>query len=210
MESEIANLKSQLVDMTMKVSINSSQNKNNNNYMDFEQNNNNISYLNQIMKFKDDIKNDLMNDINNIIISQNNEFKEKFENLKEEIELFNEEKTHNNKIIEINDNLETLNQQLMMKNEEKNNLENAILNKINNDKLEINNTTNNIIKRIDSFDMDFDRLVQSLKSQFLTNANTISKLEISKVNINDYEEQINLIHKDIEELNTRINNIGLQ
>ena len=68
----------------------------------------------------------------------------------------------------------------------------------------------NIIKRIDSFDMDFDRLVQSLKSQFLTNANTISKLEISKVNINDYEEQINLIHKDIEELNTRINNIGLQ
>lgn len=146
MESEIANLKSQLVDMTMKVSINSSQNKNNNNYMDFEQNNNNISYLNQIMKFKDDIKNDLMNDINNIIISQNNEFKEKFENLKEEIELFNEEKTHNNKIIEINDNLETLNQQLMMKNEEKNNLENAILNKINNDKLEINNTTNNIIK----------------------------------------------------------------
>ena len=210
MESEIANLKSQLVDMTMKVSINSSQNKNNNNYMDFEQNNNNISYLNQIMKFKDDIKNDLMNDINNIIISQNNEFKEKFENLKEEIELFNEEKTHNNKIIEINDNLETLNQQLMMKNEEKNNLENAILNKNNNDKLEIKNTTNKKIKRIDRFDMDFDRLVQSLKSQFLTNANTISKLEISKVNINDYEEQINLIHKDIEELNTRINNIGLQ
>ena len=164
METEISSLKSQIIDLSMKISLNSN-NMNNNNSYSIEENNNN-SYLNQIFKLKEDIKNDLMKDINNIIISQNNEFKEKFQNLKEEIELYSDEKTNNNKIIEINDNLEILNKQLMMKDNDKNNLENIILNKINSDKLEINTTTNNIIKRIDNFDMDFDRLVQSLKSQF--------------------------------------------
>ena len=207
METEISNLKSQIIDLSMKISLNSN-NINNNNSYNIEEGNNN-SYLNQIFKLKEDIKNDLMKDINSIIISQNNEFKEKFQNLKEEIELYSDEKTNNNKIIEINDNLEILNKQLMMKDNEKNNLENIILNKINNDKLEINTTTNNIIKRIDNFDMDFDRLVQSLKSQFLTNANTISQLEISKVNTIDYERQINLINQNIEELNNKVNNINL-
>ena len=205
MENEISNLKSQIMDLSMKVNSNS---QNNNNLPNLEENNNN-SYLNKIFQFKEDIKSDLMKDINNMIISQNNEFKEKFKNLKEEIELYNEEKNNTNKIIEIHDNLETLNQQLMMKDNEKNNLENIILNKINSDKLEINNTTNNIIKRIDNFDMDFDRLVQSLKSQFLTNANTISQLELSKVNNNDYERQINLINQNIEEMNNKIKNINL-
>ena len=205
MESEISNLKSQIMDLSMKINANS---QNNNNLPNLEENNNNL-YLNKIFQLKEDIKNDLMKDINNMVISQNNEFKEKFKNLKEEIELYNEEKNNTNKIIEILDNLETLNQQLMMKDNEKNNLENIILNKINNDKLEINNTTNNIIKRIDNFDMDFDRLVQSLKSQFLTNANTISQLELSKVNNNDYERQINLINQNIEELNNKIKNINL-
>ena len=207
METEISNLKSQIIDLSMKISLNSN-NINNNNSYNIEEGNNN-SYLNQIFKLKEDIKNDLMKDINSIIISQNNEFKEKFQNLKEEIELYSDEKTNNNKIIEINDNLEILNKQLMMKDNEKNNLENIILNKINNDKVEINTTTNNIIKRIDNFDMDFDRLVQSLKSQFLTNANTISQLEISKVNTIDYERQINLINQNIEELNNKVNNINL-
>ena len=207
MESEISSLKSQIIDLSMKISLNSN-NMNNNNSYSIEENNNN-SYLNQIFKLKEDIKNDLMKDINNIIISQNNEFKEKFQNLKEEIELYSDEKTNNNKIIEINDNLEILNKQLMMKDNDKNNLENIILNKINSDKLEINTTTNNIIKRIDNFDMDFDRLVQSLESQFLTNANTLSQLEISKVNTIDYERQINLINQNIEELNNKVNNINL-
>lgn len=58
--------------------------------------------------------------------------------------------------------------------------------------------------------MDFDRLVQSLKKQFLTNANTISQLEISKVNINDYENQINIINQNIEELSSKLNNINLK
>ena len=203
MEVEISNLKTQIIDLTMKMPFYS--NNSNNNLNNIEESNSNFN-LNQIFKFKEDIKNDLMRDINNIVISQNNELKEKFQNLKEEIELYNDEKTNTNKIIEINDNLETLNKQLMMKDNEKNNLENLIFNKMNNDKLEINNTTNNIIKRMDSFDLDFDRLVQSLKNQFLTNANTISQLEISKVNINDYEKQMNLINQNIEELNNKIVN----
>ena len=205
MEAEISNIKSQLVDITMKKSQNLKSINNSNLGERF-----NDSYLNQIMQVKDEIKNELMNDFNNIIISQKNEFKEKFDILKEEIELFNDEKSHNNKILEINDSLESLNQQLYIKTEEKNSLENVILNKINNDKNEIDNTTKNIINRINSFDLDFDRLVQSLKNQFLTNANTISQLELSKVNINDFENQINLIHKNIQELKNKINKVNIK
>ena len=205
METEINDIKSQLVDITMKKSQNLKSINNSNLGERF-----NDSYLNQIMELKDEIKNELMNDFNNIIISQKNEFKEKFDILKEEIELFNEEKIHNNKILEVNDSLESLNQQLYLKNEEKNSLENVILNKINNNKNEVDNTTKNIINRINSFDMDFDRLVQSLKNQFLTNANTISQLEISKVNINDYENQINLIHQNIQELKNNINKVNIK
>jgi len=205
METEINDIKSQLVDITMKKSQNLKSINNSNLGERF-----NDCYLNQIMELKIEIKNELMNDFNNIIISQKNEFKEKFDFLKEEIELFNEEKIHNNKILEVNDSLESLNQQLYLKNEEKNSLENVILNKINNNKNEVDNTTKNIINRINSFDMDFDRLVQSLKNQFLTNANTISQLEISKVNINDYENQINLIHQNIQELKNNINKVNIK
>jgi hypothetical protein len=56
--------------------------------------------------------------------------------------------------------------------------------------------------------MDFDRLIQSLKNQFLTNANTISQLQISKVNLNDYENQINFIHQNIHELKNKINKVN--
>ena len=206
MEIEITNLKSQIMDLSMKINLNTSNN-NNINLLNIDENNNNTTYLNQILKVKEDIKNDLMKDINNILIAQNTEFKEKFHNLKEQIEFYNDEKSNNNKIIEINDNLETLNKQLIMKDNEKNNLENIILNRINDNKRELNSTTNEIFKRIDNIDSDFDRLVQSLKSQFLTNANTISQLEISKVNTNEYEKQINLINKNIGELNNKIINI---
>jgi hypothetical protein len=198
MEAEISNIKSQLIDLSVKYSFNTQKNN--------IEENINSSYLDQIIAYKEDIKNDLMKDINNLIISQYNEFKEKFENLKEKIELFNDEKFNNNRIMEITDGLENLNQKFIMKGNEKNNFESIILNKINNDNIEINNTTENIIKRIDIIDLDFDRLVQSLKSQFLTNANAMSKLETSKVNIEDYEKQINLINKNMEELNTKINN----
>ncbi len=202
METEIANLKSQLIDLSVKCSVNSPKN-------DIEENINS-SYLEQILAYKEDIKNDLMKDINNLIISQYNEFKEKFENLKEKIEFLNDEKYNHKRIMEITDGLENLNQRLIMKGNEKNNFESIILNKINNDNIEINNTTENIIKRIDIIDLDFDRLVQSLKSQFLTNANTLNKLENSKVNIKDYEKQINLINQNIEELNLKFNNNNIQ
>ena len=202
METEIANLKSQLIDLSVKCSVNSPKN-------DIEENINS-SYLEQILAYKEDIKNDLMKDINNLIISQYNEFKEKFENLKEKIEFLNDEKYNHKRIMEITDGLENLNQRLIMKGNEKNNFESIILNKINNDNIEINNTTENIIKRIDIIDLDFDRLVQSLKSQFLTNANTLNKIENSKVNIKDYEKQINLINQNIEELNLKFNNNNIQ
>lgn len=197
LESEITNIKAQLIELSTKFSLNLQNNN--------IEENINSSYLGQIMSLKEDIKNDLMKDINNIIISQNNEFKEKFQNLKEQMDLYNDQRDNNDKIIEINDNLETLNQQLIMKDSEKNNLENVILSKINNNKLEVNKSTNEMNKRIDNLDTDFDRLVQSLKSQFLTNANTISKLEGSKVNIIDYEKQVNLINQNIEDLYNKIN-----
>ena len=215
MENDIINIKSQLLDLKMKFPNNLEStdiNSNNiNNYQKLDENNmNNNSYLNKILQVKEDIKNDIMKDINNILIAQKNEIKENFENFKQEIELYNEEKNNNNKFEEIGENLEALNQQLLKKEEEKSNFENIILNKIKSDKIEIDNTADNINKRMDNFDMDFDRLVQSLKNQFLANANTITKLEICKVDTNNFEKQINLINQNIEKLSNKINSINLQ
>jgi hypothetical protein len=209
MENEMSSIKSQLLDIRMKFPLNSQNIAGTNTFLSFDENNNNV-YINKIIQIKEDIKNDIMKDINDILISQKNEMKENFENLKKEVDLFNEEKINNNKIIEINDSLENLNQQLLQKDEEKANLENIILNKINNDKIEINNITNNINKRIDSLDLDFDRLVQSLKNQFLTNANTLNQLEISKVNVTDFENQINAINQNLEKINNKLNSSNLQ
>ena len=209
MDNEITNIKSQLLDIRMKFPLNSQNITGTNTFLSFDENNNN-AYINKIIQIKEDIKNEIMKDINNVLISQKNEMKENFENLKKEVDLFNEEKINNNKIIEINDSLENLNQQLLQKDEEKANLENIILNKINNDKIEVNNVTNNINKRIDSLDLDFDRLVQSLKNQFLTNANTLNQLEISKVNVTDFENQINAINQNLEKINNKLNSSNLQ
>ena len=204
-ENDISNIKSQLLDIKMKFPLNSQNITSNNNILSFNENNTNNSYLNKIIEIKEDIKNDIMKDINNILITQKNEMKENFEHFKKEIELLNEEKINNNKILEINDSLENLNQQLMQKDEEKANMENIMLNKINNDKIEINNVTNNINKRIDNLDLDFDRLIQSLKNQFLTNANTLNQMEINKVNISDFESQISLINQNLEKINNKLN-----
>ena len=210
MENEMTNLKSQILDIKMKFPTNSQNISLSNNFLTSDENNINNSYLNKIIQIKEDIKNEIIKDINNILIAQKKETKENFENFKKEIQLFNEEKINNSKILEINDSLENLNQQLIQKEEEKSNLENIILNKINNDKIEINSITNNINKRIDSLDLDFDRLVQSLKNQFLTNANTLNQLEISKVNTTDFENQINSINQSIEVINNKLNSNNLQ
>ena len=210
MENEMTNLKSQILDIKMKFPTNSQNISLANNFLNSDENNINNSYLNKIIQIKEDIKNEIIKDINNILISQKKETKENFENFKKEIQLFNEEKINNSKILEINDSLENLNQQLIQKEEEKSNLENIILNKINNDKIEINSITNNINKRIDSLDLDFDRLVQSLKNQFLTNANTLNQLEISKVNTTDFENQINSINQSLEVINNKLNSNNLQ
>ena len=209
-ENEVTNLKSQILDIKMKFPVNSQTSVLSNNFLSYDENNTNNSYLNKIIQIKEDIKNDIIKDINNILIAQKKETKENFENFKKEIQLLNEEKINNNKILEINDSLENLNQQLIQKEEEKSNLENVILNKINNDKIEYNSVTNNINKRIDSLDLDFDRLVQSLKNQFLTNANTLNQLEVSKVNTTDFENQINSINQNLEKLNNKLNSSNLQ
>ena len=210
MENEMTNLKSQILDIKMKFPTNSQNISLSNNFLNSDENNINNSYLNKIIQIKEDIKNEIIKDINNILIAQKKETKENFENFKKEIQLFNEEKINNSKILEINDSLENLNQQLIQKEEEKSNLENIILNKINNDKIEINSITNNINKRIDNLDLDFDRLVQSLKNQFLTNANTLNQLEISKVNTTDFENQINSINQSLEVINNKLNSNNLQ
>ena len=125
--------------------------------------------------------------INNMINSTLSKFQEEFEKLKEEV-VINNGKINNKKICEINSSLENINHILKNKNEEKTNLENAIINRVNKDKIEIKNTTENIIKRIDNLDIDFDRLIVSLKNQFLNSYNTINQLQLSKVNLNDYEK----------------------
>ena len=182
---EIQNLKSQFIELAMKSSFPSGDKINNNNTFINNSENNNL-FLSQIKKFKNEIKNELMLSINEMINSNIKKFEEKFENLKEEMEI-NDDKISINKISEINNSLENINQKLLINNEEKNNLENIILNRVNNDKIEINNTTENIIKRMDNLDMDFDRLIISLKNQFLNSANTINQLQLSKVNINEYK-----------------------
>ena len=196
MESEIINLKTQILELTSKIPFLSQ----NNNFLEIEKNNN------LMLNLKEEIKGDLIKDLNDVIISQKNEFKEQIDSLREEIEIIDDNKNNNNKILEINNSLQNLNQQLMLNNEEKNNLENIILNKVENDKKEINLVTSNINKRIDNFDLDFDRLIQSLKVQFLNSANSINQLEMSKVNISDYERQIDIITQSIEELNNKIDN----
>ena len=209
-ENDMSNFKSQIIDIKMKFPLNTQINNNSNNILSNDENNMNNSYLNKIIEIKEDIKNDLMKDINNLLIAQKNEMKENFENFKKEIEVYNENNINKNKIFEINDNLETLNQQLIKKDMEKNNLEDVILNKINNDKIEVNNITNNINKRLDNFDLDFDRLVQSLKNQFSTNANTLNQLEQTKVNITDFENKIILMNQNFEKINKKLSFIDLQ
>jgi hypothetical protein len=209
-ENDMSNFKSQIIDIKMKFPLNTQTNNNSNNILSNDDNNMNNSYLNKIIEIKEDIKNDLMKDINNLLIAQKNEMKENFENLKKEIEVYNENNINKNKIFEINDNIETLNQQLMKKDMEKNNLEEVILNKISNDKIEVNNITNNINKRLDNFDLDFDRLVQSLKNQFSTNANTLNQLEQTKVNITDFENKIILMNQNFEKINKKLSFIDLQ
>ena len=209
-ENDMSNFKSQIIDIKMKFPLNTQINNNSNNILSNDDNNMNNSYLNKIIEIKEDIKNDLMKDINNLLIAQKNEMKENFENFKKEIEVYNENNINKNKIFEINDNIETLNQQLIKKDMEKNNLEEVILNKINNDKIEVNNITNNINKRLDNFDLDFDRLVQSLKNQFSTNANTLNQLEQTKVNITDFENKIILMNQNFEKINKKLSFIDLQ
>ena len=202
-KSEVLNLKTQIMELAMKSSF-SPKLQYSNSFTSNSENNN--LFLSQIKKFKNDIKTELMSNINDIISTSLKQFREEFDNLKEEM-IINDEQISKKKITEINNSLENINQKLIINTEEKNHLENNILTRVNNDKIEISNTAENIIKRIDNFDMDFDRLIVSLKNQFLNSANTINQLQLSKVNIDDYEKQIDIINQTMDELNSRILNI---
>ena len=202
MKSELYNLKSQIIDIVMKSSF--SKNTPDNNINNSNENNN--LYLTKIKQFKNEIKSELKLSINDMVNDSIKQYKEKFENIKEEL-LNYDDKNNKKKILEINNCLEDLNHKLHINYEEKENLRNIILNRVNNDKIEMNNTAENIITRIDNFDKDFDRLIQSLKNQFYISANTINKLQISKVNINDFEKQIESINQNIEEINLKIESV---
>ena len=202
-KSEVLNLKTQIMELAMKSSF-SPKLQSSNSFISNSQNNN--LFLSQIKNFKNEIKTELMSNINDIVSTSLKQFREEFDNLKEEM-IINDEQISKKKITEINNSLENINQKLIINTEEKNNLENNILTRVNNDKIEISNTAENIIKRIDNFDMDFDRLIVSLKNQFLNSANTINQLQLSKVNIDDYERQIDIISQTMEDLNSRILNI---
>ena len=202
-KSEVLNLKTQIMELAMKSSF-SPKLQYSNSFTSNSENNN--LFLSQIKKFKNEIKTELMSNINDIVSTSLKQFREEFDNLKEEM-IINDEQISKKKIKEINNSLENINQKLIINTEEKNNLENNILTRVNNDKIEISNTAENIIKRIDNFDMDFDRLIVSLKNQFLNSANTINQLQLSKVNIDDYEKQIDIINQTMDELNSRILNI---
>ena len=192
-EADIINLKAQLNEITTRMPL-------------LPQKNNLINDENNdlILSMKEEIKNDIMTEVNNTIYLQNNELKNQIESLKEEIDIVNNNKNNNSKISEMNYSMENFAQQIMMKTEEQNI---KILNQIENDKNEMNLKTSNINKRIDNFDLDFDRLIQSLKVQFLNTANTINQLEISKINSSEYEKQTDEINQNIEELNNKIDNI---
>ena len=202
-KSEVLNLKTQIMELAMKSSF-SPKLQYSNSFTSNSENNN--LFLSQIKKFKNEIKTELMSNINDIVSTSLKQFREEFDNLKEEM-IINDEQISKKKITEINNSLENINQKLIINTEEKNHLENNILTRVNNDKIEISNTAENIIKRIDNFDMDFDRLIVSLKNQFLNSANTINQLQLSKVNIDDYEKQIDIINQTMDELNSRILNI---
>ena len=200
-QSEMFNFKSQLIELAMKSSF--TQNTNNSINLINSSENNGL-FLSQIKKFKTEMKNEIMISLNEMLNTNKKDLKEQIENLKGDFESVIEERKNNKKLSEINHSLENINQKLIINSEEKNNLENTILNKVNCHKIELNNATENIIKRIDNFDMDFDRLIQSLKSQFLEINQSINQLELSKLNINDNEKQMEIINKNIEELNSKM------
>ena len=200
-QSEMFNFKSQLIELAMKSSF--TQNTNNSINLINSSENNGL-FLSQIKKFKTEMKNEIMISLNEMLNTNKKDLKEQIESLKGDFESVIEERKNNKKLSEINHSLENINQKLIINSEEKNNLENTILNKVNCHKIELNNATENIIKRIDNFDMDFDRLIQSLKSQFLEINQSINQLELSKLNINDNEKQMEIINKNIEELNSKM------
>ena len=184
MDLELNQLKSQILDLSKK---NSLTNNNNNLYSNIDNNisnniyNKDINVFSQIQSLKEEIKNDLIKDFNKRLVDTKNE-----------LNLFGCKKS-NEKIIEINNSLEILNSKLLENTEE-------------NHEKQHNNS--NIIKRMDNLDTDFDRLIDSLKSQFLNNNNLINELQQNKVNIIDYENEINEMNRKIENINIKFTNLS--
>ena len=92
---------------------------------------------------------------------------------------------------------------LTIKNEIKLDLQNEIKQIVN---YEINQKNNELNQKMDNFDIDFDRLIKSLKKQFMNTAETINQLDDNKLNITDYESQIDIINKNINDLKFKNDN----
>ena len=95
---------------------------------------------------------------------------------------------------------------LTIKNEIKFDLQKEIKQIVN---YELNQKNNELIQKMENFDTDFDRLIKSLKKQFMNTAETINQLDDNKLNITEYEIQINTINKNINDIKLEIENKNL-
>lgn len=183
LENEINTMKTQMLEIAMKIPLSDeSENKYNKNNKRKES-----DISESILKFKEDIKEDVMREINYKI-------EQEFKGIKEE-NIFSS-RTIINKMIEEKSPSQKFNPQKIF-NKKKNICGEIFQFKTNNYKKEEKNTTD-IIQRLNNFDMDFDRLIKSLRNQFTNISKSINFLENNKVNSKEFEKQNEIINKTIK------------
>lgn len=243
LEKEVNKIKSQLLEIALKISF---INLNNNNsqrqkdksgtnieYESFNklEENNKKDILYQILQFKDDIKNDLLKNINEKILEECNKNFKKYYNLSNNSNINNNNLVNNNNknCFDDSNKYQNLTERIYLKEKQKkifgfnydipknncnnNNNNNDINNncKINNNNMNGNNINDeNVIERLNNFDLDFDRLVNSLKKQFCTTSRSINLLEKNKVNKLEYEINMNNLNKTFKDLESKIEKVSIK
>ena len=230
LENNVTLIQSEYINIINKFNLNKnlfSEEKNNNN------NNNDNEKLTKkdlkeilLLSNRENNKNFLNeNDIKNIV---NKEIENKFEEFKNEFINNNNNNNNSNKENEkkLNKNLNEIKNDF---NNKINNINNNFINKFNFDLKDINNTlinhnkkftelnnnfnnlskslNNNIINlntRINDFDLDFDRLIESLKIQFGSVTESIEKINENKINFKDFENI--LIQNNLQRIHNNNNN----
>lgn len=71
--------------------------------------------------------------------------------------------------------------------------------------INIDNKIHKIEGRIDLLDGDFEKLVKEIQNLFSNQEKSINKLNTSKINNKEYQEQILIINKNFEEINKKLN-----